>query len=342
MDTAFDILTGIGLGAAAGIRPFLPALVAGAVRLGGLPHRLRRDRPRRSSSRSGWLLAIVLALIAFVLVQRRMTQRGARREPARRRAGRPRARRRRAALRRRARRPVRDVWWPGLIGGIACALLAQVAVARPAAPHPRAPGPRGARGAHRLRRRRVAACSPSSPSSRPRSPCIALGGARLAAHQRPPPRGREVRGPAHPALTPWPTRRRKLVLAVIDGMKPSALERAVATGTRADARAADGARDLRRRLLRRVPLRHPGVRRDDRHRHAPGPPPHPVDELVVARGEALRRVRLELRRGAAAGHQPPARRHGLQHEHGAPVGGDADGVRVRSTTPSCGRPGRRT
>ena len=31
MDTVFDILTGAGLGAAAGIRPFLPALAAGAL-----------------------------------------------------------------------------------------------------------------------------------------------------------------------------------------------------------------------------------------------------------------------------------------------------------------------
>src|SRR5262249_59860870 len=49
------------------------------------------------------------------------------------------------------------------------------------------------------------------------------GGARLAAAGRPAPCRREVRRPADPPV-------KKLVLAVIDAMKPAMLERAVATG----------------------------------------------------------------------------------------------------------------
>ena len=70
MDTVFDILTGMGLAAAAGIRPFLPALVAGAL--------AKADATIDFSGtdlsfleQPGWLLAVVIALIALVVLERR-------------------------------------------------------------------------------------------------------------------------------------------------------------------------------------------------------------------------------------------------------------------------------
>ena len=126
MDTALDILTGAGLGAAAGIRPFLPALLAGAAAAADLL--IDFDGTDLSFlEKTGWLLAIVLALIVFVLLQRRMGSEGLDRSPLG------------AALAglalgvgallfAGALADHSDTWWPGLIGGLACALLAQVAV----------------------------------------------------------------------------------------------------------------------------------------------------------------------------------------------------------------------
>jgi hypothetical protein len=123
MDTVFDILTGAGLGAAAGIRPFLPALAAGRVRVREPHDRLRPDRPglprgarlaagdrarpagdghrqrRLGAERlengplgaavSGLALGVGAVLFAGALADHS------------------------------------DVWWPGLIGGLLCALLAE-------------------------------------------------------------------------------------------------------------------------------------------------------------------------------------------------------------------------
>ena len=124
MDTVLDILTGIGLGCAAGIRPFLPGLAAGAFAAADLT--IDFDGTDLSFlERSGWLLALVVGLIAVVLAQRTMGERadsgplatvllivsagigallfaGALSDHA-------------------------DVWWPGLIGGLAFALLASFA-----------------------------------------------------------------------------------------------------------------------------------------------------------------------------------------------------------------------
>ena len=125
MDTLFDILTGAGLGAAAGIRPFLPALVAGAAASADLL--IDFDNTDLSFlEKGGWLLAVVLVLIGFVMVQRRMGSEGLDRSPAG------------AALAgvalgvgallfAGALADHSETWWPGLIGGLACALLAQVA-----------------------------------------------------------------------------------------------------------------------------------------------------------------------------------------------------------------------
>jgi hypothetical protein len=65
-----DILQGAGLAGAAGIRPFLPALVAGAFASGdiGVDY---DGTPFSFLEAPGWLLAVVLALIAVVIAQRR-------------------------------------------------------------------------------------------------------------------------------------------------------------------------------------------------------------------------------------------------------------------------------
>jgi hypothetical protein len=70
METTLDILTGIGLAVAAGIRPFLPGLIAGA--LASANFAIDFDGTSFAFLESPvWLLALVLALILAVAVQRR-------------------------------------------------------------------------------------------------------------------------------------------------------------------------------------------------------------------------------------------------------------------------------
>jgi hypothetical protein len=116
-----DILQGAGLAGAAGIRPFLPALVAGALATAdvGIDY---EHTPFSFLEAPGWLLGVLLALIVAVVAQRRGV-------PER----------------------VLDsslsgigiglgalmcagaladhgyVWWPGIIGGALCAALAGTA-----------------------------------------------------------------------------------------------------------------------------------------------------------------------------------------------------------------------
>jgi hypothetical protein len=65
-----DILQGAGLAGAAGIRPFLPALVAGALATAdvGIDY---EHTPFSFLEQPGFLLAVVLALIVSVVAQRR-------------------------------------------------------------------------------------------------------------------------------------------------------------------------------------------------------------------------------------------------------------------------------
>ena len=126
MDTLLDILTGVGLGAAAGIRPFLPGLVAGA--MASADALIDFDGTDLSFlERPGWLLALVLALLVFTFAQRRMGSERLEAGPAG------------AALGgisigvgallfAGALADHSDTWWPGLIGGLLCALLAERSV----------------------------------------------------------------------------------------------------------------------------------------------------------------------------------------------------------------------
>ena len=141
--------------------------------------------------------------------------------------------------------------------------------------------------------------------------------ARVAAARRPPPRGREVRRPADPPVkrrlaqrarvarsnrpdgdSPGPGDRvtKKLVLAVIDAMKPAMLERAVATG-RAPTLAALIERGQHvDDCVAAFPSVTPVCAASIATGTGPGRARDPVDELVPPRRGALRRVRDELRR----------------------------------------------
>jgi hypothetical protein len=116
-----DILQGAGLAEAAGIRPFLPALVAGALASAdiGIDY---DGTPFSFLEAPGWLLALLLAVIVVAVAARRGVPEG----------------------------PVEsalsgigiglgallfaatladhfDLWWPGLLGGGLCAALAGAA-----------------------------------------------------------------------------------------------------------------------------------------------------------------------------------------------------------------------
>jgi hypothetical protein len=125
MDTVLDILTGIGLASAAGIRPFLPGLAAGAFAAADLA--IDFDGTDLAFLEgNGWLLALVVALIIVVLVQR---ANGAERTESgplgtvlliiSAGVG--------ALLFAGALADHSDVWWPGLIAGVVCAIVAYLA-----------------------------------------------------------------------------------------------------------------------------------------------------------------------------------------------------------------------
>ena len=203
MKLVLDILQGAGLGAAAGLRPFLPALLAGALAAADLgidfdgtdfafleaPWFLAGRWPSRSSSRS--------------LLRARLGDRRPARPPS-------------AAsaiglgallFAGVARRPLATSGGPGIIGGAACALRSPAAAARVAAdahaarastPRPRRALPLYAEGAALLARRRSRRSSRRWRSSRSASSSgCCVGG--------PPARGREVRRPAHPAVSARPS-----------------------------------------------------------------------------------------------------------------------------------------
>ena len=69
MTLALDILTAIGLGAACGLRPFIPALVAGALAAANLT--IDFDHTGYAFLEApGWLLAVTAALVVAVLAAR--------------------------------------------------------------------------------------------------------------------------------------------------------------------------------------------------------------------------------------------------------------------------------
>ena len=252
----------------ASARSCLPSL-AGALADRRRRHRLRRARRSRSSSRRCWLLVLAVALVARSSSARAAGDAGRRGG-----AGGHRHRARRAAVRRARRRPPRLVAGPDrrrpsrARSPAPCRAASSLASAR-ASPRLDAEARRRAavlrRGRRPGRRRARASCSRRWRSSRSASSSRCW--------PRPPPRGREVRRPAHPAVDRG---RMKLLLAVIDGMKPSMLERAIERGEAPALKAIRERGTLRRRAVRRVPVGDAGLRGVDRHRRPAGPPPHPA------------------------------------------------------------------
>jgi hypothetical protein len=116
-----DILQGAGLAGAAGIRPFLPALVAGA--LASADVGIDYDHtPFAFLEAPGWLLAVLVAIIAAVIAERRGVPQGAL-DSALSGIGIGLG----ALLFAATLADHFDLWWPGLLGGGLCAALAGAA-----------------------------------------------------------------------------------------------------------------------------------------------------------------------------------------------------------------------
>ncbi len=121
MQLLIDILQGSGLAGAAGLRPFLPALVAGALASAdvGIDY---EGTSFAFLEQPLWLLAVVVALIAVVVLSRRETIAG-RVESATQGIGIGLG----ALLFAGTLADNTDIWWPGLLAGGLCAALAAAA-----------------------------------------------------------------------------------------------------------------------------------------------------------------------------------------------------------------------
>jgi hypothetical protein len=116
-----DILQGMGLSGAAGVRPFLPALVAGALASAdvGIDY---DGTPFAFLEQPLWLLAVVLALIVVMVLTRRERLTGPL-ESATQGIGIGFG----ALLFAATLADNTDMWWPGLLAGGLCAALAAAA-----------------------------------------------------------------------------------------------------------------------------------------------------------------------------------------------------------------------
>jgi hypothetical protein len=120
-----DICTGLGLSASAGVRPFLPALVTGALAAGDVT--IDFDGTDFAFLEGFWfLLAVLLAMFVLLLVQRRSGVDAVESGPlgaavAGISIGMG------ALLFSAALADHTSTWWPGIPAGIACATLGQVA-----------------------------------------------------------------------------------------------------------------------------------------------------------------------------------------------------------------------
>ena len=121
MQLLIDILQGAGLSSAAGVRPFLPALVAGALATAdvGIDY---DGTPFAFLEQPAWLLAVAVVLIATLILSRRDAV-GVRLESALQGVAIGIA----ALLFAGALADNTDVWWPGLLAGGLCAALAAAA-----------------------------------------------------------------------------------------------------------------------------------------------------------------------------------------------------------------------
>lgn len=121
MQLLIDILQGAGLSGAAGIRPFLPALVAGALATAdfGIDY---EGTPFGFLEQPAWLLGVLLVLAAAVVAQRRRFAEG-QMESALQGAGLGLG----ALLFAATLADNTGMWWPGLLAGGLCAALAMSA-----------------------------------------------------------------------------------------------------------------------------------------------------------------------------------------------------------------------
>ena len=121
MRLLIDILQGAGLAGAAGIRPFLPALVAGAFASADIGVDYDHT-PFSFLEKPGWLLALLVAVIVVVIAERRGVPEGPL-ESALSGIGIGLG----ALLFAATLADHFDLWWPGLLGGGLCAALAGAA-----------------------------------------------------------------------------------------------------------------------------------------------------------------------------------------------------------------------
>ncbi len=121
-------------------------------------------------------------------------------------------------------------WWPGIIGGVLCAGVGILAT-RPLLARVRTRLDSEAAGALPVFTEAVALAGAVLSVLAPPVGIVVLALPAVAAARRARTRRAEVRRPANPAVGETPVSEpKKLVLAVIDAMKPSMLERAIASG----------------------------------------------------------------------------------------------------------------
>ncbi|MGI8573376.1 MAG: DUF4126 family protein [Solirubrobacteraceae bacterium] len=127
MHLVFDIFTGVGLAAAVGIRPFLPALAAGALAAGDVEIHFGGTEFSFLQS-AGFLLAIAVAAVLLVLAERRFGAEPIEKESLRLPLGAV-AVALGALLFAGSLARGHYAAWPGIVGGVLCAAVAILATA---------------------------------------------------------------------------------------------------------------------------------------------------------------------------------------------------------------------
>ena len=287
MSAFIDISTGAGLASSTGVRPYLPPLLAGGLARGDIG--IDFDGTDFSFLESPAFLAARACARRGGLPRssaraRRAPARACGRGPSGVAAG---SRARRAAVRRRARRRRRR----GAGRAPRSGRCARRSAGSPSAALVRA---RRAAGSSRDQAALLTAYADGAALILaaiaifvPPLALLAHPRLRRAARRRAPARGREVRGAADPAVVP-----KKLVLAVIDSLKPDMLDQAIAEGDAPALAALLDRGTYIRDCVSTFPSVTPVASAAIATGCGPGRAPHPVDELVPPRRGALRRVRL--------------------------------------------------
>ena len=193
MHLAFDICQGIGIACAVGIRPFLPALVAGGLAAGNVE--IHFDGTDYSFLQSApFLLGMAVGAIALAVIERRQIDS----EPLSITLGAIGAALG-ALFFAGALAHGHYTSWPGLIGGVICAVVATLAT-RPLLVRVRTRLDRGGRGGGSAVRRGYGRTRLRAVDRRAADRPDRVDRAAVAADRRPPAVGPEVRRAADPAL----------------------------------------------------------------------------------------------------------------------------------------------